>query len=462
MQYLSLTDLLFGPIVFLLIYVIARMAVQKKRNTLPEYRYYLPALLAKLFGGLSLCLVYTLYYPGGDTIQYYLDGLCFVKLLIIDPAGFFQIFFKSHDITNIFFFSVETGYPAYFRDPETWFVVKITAIIVFFSMKSFVVATLLTASISFLGVWKLYKVFVMEFPELKKEIAISVFFIPSVFFWGSGLLKDTFTFSAIGFFIYGFYMLLIRGEKRLSNLILTLLAGWMIISIKPYILVGLLPGLIFWIIHKVISRIPGKFARFSAFPVLLIISVGFGYMLLKMLGDVLAEYSINNILQKAVTTQRDLKMDFYRGNSFDIGEFEATVPSMVRKAPAAIFAALFRPFILEANNIVMLLSSIENLILLGFTIQVLIKTKIIGFFRIISKHHFLTFSIIFSIFFAFSVGISTSNFGSLVRYKVPCIPFYVTSLFVIRHIRKKELEQKENIVQYSTLMHSIDNKRAAL
>jgi hypothetical protein len=35
------------------------------------------------------------------------------------------------------------------------------------------------------------------------------------------------------------------------------------------------------------------------------------------------------------------------------------------------------------------------------------------------------------------VGLATANFGSLVRYKIPLMPFYVASLFIIRHYDKQ-------------------------
>ncbi|MBK8416165.1 MAG: hypothetical protein IPL22_17680 [Bacteroidetes bacterium] len=88
---------------------------------------------------------------------------------------------------------------------------------------------------------------------------------------------------------------------------------------------------------------------------------------------------------------------------------------MLAKAPAAINVALFRPYIWEANNIVMILSGLEGLILLFMAIRMVIKLRVIGIFPMLVKNHLLTFSLIFSLFFAFSVGISTSNFGSLVR-----------------------------------------------
>ena len=39
--------------------------------------------------------------------------------------------------------------------------------------------------------------------------------------------------------------------------------------------------------------------------------------------------------------------------------------------------------------------------------------------------------VIFSLLFALFVGATTPNFGTLCRYKIPCMPFYIISLFLI-------------------------------
>ena len=65
-----------------------------------------------------------------------------------------------------------------------------------------------------------------------------------------------------------------------------------------------------------------------------------------------------------------------------------------------------------------------------------------GFFRHIIQKPILIFSFFFSIAFAFSVGLATSNFGALVRYKIPCIPFFVASLFIVNYL---ENERKRKV-----------------
>jgi hypothetical protein len=46
----------------------------------------------------------------------------------------------------------------------------------------------------------------------------------------------------------------------------------------------------------------------------------------------------------------------------------------------------------------------------------------------------LTMCFVFSLIFAISVGISSGNFGTLVRYKIPLMPFYLSGLYILQSI----------------------------
>jgi hypothetical protein len=43
---------------------------------------------------------------------------------------------------------------------------------------------------------------------------------------------------------------------------------------------------------------------------------------------------------------------------------------------------------------------------------------------------------LFSLFFAFGVGIAGTNFGALVRYKIPMMPFFFGGLYLIFKLSK--------------------------
>jgi hypothetical protein len=83
------------------------------------------------------------------------------------------------------------------------------------------------------------------------------------------------------------------------------------------------------------------------------------------------------------------------------------------------------------------LSIIENCVLLFFTFILLTRLRPYKLFKEIFSEPFFLFSIIFSVFFAFGVGIASTNFGALVRYKLPLMPFFFTTLYLIYNKTKK-------------------------
>ena len=230
------------------------------------------------------------------------------------------------------------------------------------------------------------------------------------------------------------------------NTIYILIASFLLLKIKPYIFFALLPGTIIWVAGFYMGKLENKLLRASIAPLLFVIATTTGYLVLGVIGSSLGDYRVDNVLNKAVTTQQDLKQDYYGGASFDIGDFDPTISGILGKAPAAINAALFRPYIWEGYNLGMLISGIENIILLILTIYLLLKIRVFNLFRLMFRHHFLFFSVTFSLFFAFSIGLTTSNFGALVRYKIPAIPLFVASLFIIKETYDKlNKEDKERI-----------------
>jgi hypothetical protein len=61
------------------------------------------------------------------------------------------------------------------------------------------------------------------------------------------------------------------------------------------------------------------------------------------------------------------------------------------------------------------------------------------FFQRILSDPFIVASIIFALTYAFMVGLTTANFGAMVRYRIPSLPFYLIFLFLMRNpVVKKE------------------------
>ena len=437
MKYLTIVDLILTPIYIFIIYSFSRIVQKSKLDTNPEYKYYLRALTMKIIGALSLCFIYTFYYNGGDTTGYFDDSLSVNKLLFQNPAAGVDVIINGLSFEKLFYFNSDTGYPAYFREKSTSFIVQVVSIISILGFRSFLATSIIVAWISFFGIWNLYRVFLDEFPHLSKELIVAFFMLPSVLIWGSGILKDTFTLSAVGYYTYAFYKGFIKGENIIKNSIVLFLASYVIITVKSYIFIALIPGSLIWIISNFASKIKIDLIRHILFPLLIVIAIGGALLIINYMGDTLGKFSSDKLLERAVITQRDLKSDYYQGNSFDIGEFDNNIESIISVSPKALLAGLFRPYLWEANSVLMIASGLENFWFLYITISVLYRTKIIGLFSFFGKNNLLTFSLIFSLFFAFSVGLTTSNFGSLVRYKIPAEPFYIASMLIINSSIKK-------------------------
>ena len=121
--------------------------------------------------------------------------------------------------------------------------------------------------------------------------------------------------------------------------------------------------------------------------------------------------------------------------------------SIAAKFPLAVNVTFFRPYVWEVKNPVMLLSALESLLIMLFTIKVIRKTGLGRFFRHIVSNKEVLFCISFAMIFGFAVGFTTYNFGSLVRYKAPCIPFFLVALVLINNlpVRKKTVQTRRVI-----------------
>src|SRR5688572_13471251 len=116
MHYFNLVDFVYGPMVLIIIVILARVKKYRRIETEPEFKYYTKGLYVKLLGGIALCLIYSLYYGGGDTVNYMKDSLCMLRLLFSNPTGFLHIYQDGVDLNTVFYLSAQTGYPTYGGD----------------------------------------------------------------------------------------------------------------------------------------------------------------------------------------------------------------------------------------------------------------------------------------------------------------------------------------------------------
>ncbi|MDD3876947.1 MAG: hypothetical protein PHT69_10020 [Bacteroidales bacterium] len=442
-------DFILLPIYLLLVFIIANSRKNKKIGESPIYRFYLGGLFARITAGILFCFLYVYNYGGGDTTDYYISALANYNLAFYNFGRFVHVLYYGTENGSIYhFYNYSIGTPLFYmmNDVETFFVVRFATPIVFLSAKSFIVATMFMAWFTHVGVWRLLMVFYHYFPKYEKQLVLGIIFFPSILFWGSGIAKDSITLAATCWYTYSFFMIFIQKKKFFKNIIIIVISSWLILSIKPFIFIALMPGSIIWLMFSRIKNIQNQVVKILLTPVLIIVFSVLAAFLMSQMSSSFGDYSsLDKILEKAVVTQQDLvRSEAYGTGFYDIGAFEPTLSGILPKFPVAVNAGLFRPYIWETTNIFQIVAGLENFFLIILVLYCLIRVGFFKFFNIIFGEPLLLFSFVFSIFFAFSVGLTSANFGALVRYKIPLLPFFVATLVVT--LKKVQIifeEQKE-------------------
>jgi hypothetical protein len=439
-------ELVATPVLFFTLLILGFINTQKKIHSQAYYKYYMPGLTVRLFAVLFFCFIYVSYYGGGDTISYFESSKALAKLFLQSPEKYFHVMISAPSAENRSLFNDRTGFPwSYlYYDPHTFIVVKLTSVFTIITGRSYLLTSLLLSYISYSGTWLLFKIFRQYAPPIERRIAFAILFFPSVLFWGTGVSKDTYTYAATALFVYGAHEFFITKKYSIQIALIMIFSAWLIVSIKPYIFLVLFPGGMLWIFYDRLARLKNPIVSFFFFPIALFLICFLSYFVLTSLGSSMSKFSLDNALETASVTNYDLKQDYYSGSSFDIGDFDGTVPGMLKLFLPATNAGLFRPYLWEGRSIVLLLAGFENFFLLSFTIYVLFKTKIKGAFKIIANNSLILFCVTYSILFAFMIGLTTSNFGALVRFKIPLLPFFCTALFMIEYLRGKKNRKDQN------------------
>lgn len=90
----------------------------------------------------------------------------------------------------------------------------------------------------------------------------------------------------------------------------------------------------------------------------------------------------------------------------------------------------------------MLFTALESLVILLMTLYVIWKAGLIAFLKKIFNDPIVFLCIVYALLFAAIVGISTLNFGTLARYRIPIIPFYLAGLLIILY-QSKQVNRKK-------------------
>jgi hypothetical protein len=326
----------------------------------------------------------------------------------------------------------------YFRDQRSFFIIRISTLFDLITFSTYSATAVLFSVVGFCGGWMLFSMFYKRYPGMHLWLALSCLFVPSVVFWGSGILKDTITLAFLNMAAWSFDRLFIQNRINILVALLLILSCFIIFSVKVYILMSFFAAAVVWLFTKYFVKIGSVVARILSIPFLAAMLVGMVYFGLKEVVKDDPRYSMDKLSETIRVTAYDIRYWTGKdaGSGYSLGELDGSIGSIVRLAPAAVNVSLFRPYLWEVRNPFMLLSSIESLISLFITLFVIFKLRL-SLFQYLGKPEII-FCLTFAIFFAFGVGVSTYNFGTLARYKIPLMPYYFLGIGMLYYRWKSE------------------------
>jgi hypothetical protein len=411
--------------------------VYKAFNTNKYTVFLIPGYLLKTIGALLFTLVYIYYYDQGDCNSYYFGTSQLVDIFYQNPTDYFDLLTLNHQ--KAIDFATKNNYWLFtLNNPESWFLTKLLSPFCILSFNSYLGLTFFTSLFSFNATYKLYVTFNKIILNQERKLFFIIFAIPSVLFWGGGVMKDTVTLASFYYLIVLFYNFLF--EKKYINVFYMLLPIYLILNLKAYIVISFVPWAMITLLYYFINLSKNPVLKFLIIPYLVIILSFSTSFITSSLMESTAKYQSDQIENRVKGFQS--YHTYLGGSSYSLGEIEFTTMGIISKIPLALNATLYRPYPWEAKNALSFVNSLESFFVMCFTIFVLIKTGIANFFRIISSNSYVLGAFIFVLFFGFIIGFTSYNFGALSRFKIPLVAIYIFVLYFVYINRKnRELEK---------------------
>lgn len=428
-------DLFVTPIFITIVFSIGQVFRLSVKDKILR-SYYLPAIRVKIVGAIALGIVYQFYYGGGDSFNFYRDGSIIWASFLDSPYIWLKIIFlPAGTYTPDTYFYTRNIYFFIAGDNDTYNIIRLVGLFAPLTLNTYSSTAVMFAVVSFSGVWAMYRVFYHLYPHLHRPLAYSIFFVPSVYFWGSGVMKDSICIGALGWFFYGFYFGWIVRDKIIQNTIIGFLGAYILYSIKEYILYSFIAGLMVWVFLQYRAQIRNRALRFMMLPVMLVAGVAASFFAVTGLTADNARYDLENIgnTAKASADWLEYVSKQQQGSAYSLGITDWSPAGILSKAPQAIWLALFQPHPWEARNPIMMLSAIEGVFFIWITLNLLLRNNPIKIINVILAHPILVLCLVFTFILGIGVAITSNNFGTLVRYRIPFQPFFVSMLYILRY-----------------------------
>lgn len=343
-----------------------------------------------------------------DTWNFHHNSLIEYQILQDNPHEYLtNLFYDPYTTDGIeSFFGSENSY---WNDLKANVFIKLLSIFDIFSFGHYYVNVIFYEFICLFGPMAVYRIMVDVFPNEKNIVLLATFFIPSFFYWSSGIHKEGLIFTGIALIAYHIYFANKEkqfGTKRWFGIFLGLL---ILLLLRNFVLAIIIPAILAWLLANKWPR----YALSCFVTVYVFCSIAF--------------FTARHIDSKfdfprAVVSKQQAFTKNIGNSSIPTEKLEPTAVSFLKNIPQAITLSTIRPYPSDVHHLLSLAATIEtDLILLLFLLFLFFRKQTATDAR--CTFYFCTF---FSISLLLAIGFSVNNLGAIVRYRSIIIPLAIT------------------------------------
>lgn len=376
---------------------------------------------AHLAASLAMVVVVRNVFEGGDMLAYHRVGVILADQFRAEPwdtAGmWFDLLIQTGEPLPI---------PGVLPGSSTGSMQAISAVLAVLLNGSLFASVLAIAIATFFGKLAIYGVLRRELPTLpERALGVACLLMPSVVFWSSGILKEPIAIIGLGCLLSGVYGLA-RGELTVRNLLLAV-CGYLLISLtKPHVLPPFAAGAAAWLVirrQQATGRIPTTRA--------LVIGGTFALVAVFAIGVFFQRYAPDQLAEEMARMQ-EVGAQTAGGSQYTLNASPtSSLQGQLLLVPFALATALFRPVVFEARSFLVALNSLEVAVLTWMFASAAFRHRLVGIVPKIAASPGLAFCALFVVGFGVGVGLTTTNLGTLSRYRMPLVPFFTVLLVAL-------------------------------
>lgn len=424
-----------------------------------------------------------------DIWKYYDDGMVMFSALRDQPLDYVKMligigndglhFEQYYDRMNHWYRPFSSSIA---NDTHT--IIRFNAFMRLFSLGHYNVHSVVANFLGLVGLTGILHFLKQMAQSKEKWFFTGVFLMPGMMFWASGVLKEPLLLFGLGLLLYGVVKWAVDGFNW-KRLLTVLISVSLLTTVKSYALAAIGLPLVAWLVSRKLASLKPALVFLGIFALGTVILVAVhqlmpsqslftrmaqrqyefyqlaegGTYIKSSQGDSLyasaSDYEkleFVNDRKEVLTSEpiqavnwRDAKkegvatvslssnekhevlLDYGKtGSTIETPRLEPNFCSVLKASPVALLNAMFRPFPWNIRSPFMMLSGIENLIIL-----LLLVLCVVRFQSNALAHPIFWVAATFSFCILILTGLVTPVVGAIVRYKVPALPFLVCALIAL-------------------------------